>query len=388
MFAMRTVSGLVACSLLAGLPARAASESVVYAFRGGSDGANPEAPLIDVGGALYGTTGHGGGSANCLDGCGTVVKVTQNGTETVLYAFQGGNDGAYPQSALINVDGALYGTTFLGGGSANCVIYGCGTVFKVTKDGVETVLHAFQGGSDGTYPLAGLINVDGTLYGTTKLGGGTGCGGYGCGTVFALNLKTGAETVVYAFKGGSDGANPASPLINVGGTLYGTTTAGSKSRKGTVFKVTTAGAETVLHAFQGAPDGASPQSPLINVGGALYGTTNRGGTKGRGTVFRMTMAGAESVLYSFKNRSDGGYPSSGLIEVGGTLYGTAGLGGTHANGMVFKITSDGAEKVVYSFKGGSDGSMPTGLIEVGGTLYGTTYVYGAGGGGTVFELTR
>ena len=101
----------------------------------------------------------------------------------------------------------------------------------------ETVLHFFGQSGDGSDPYAGLIDVGGTLYGTTLNGGGTGCGGSGCGTVFSINPKTGAEAVLYAFQGGSDGANPYAGLINVKGTLYGTTRAGGMHSLGTVYSI-------------------------------------------------------------------------------------------------------------------------------------------------------
>jgi uncharacterized repeat protein (TIGR03803 family) len=202
-----------------------------------------------VGGTLYGTTQTGGGTG-CEGGvgCGTVFKVTPKGVESVLYSFQGGSDGALPLGDLINVLGTLYGTTYGGGATGTgCANGGCGTVFKVTLKGVESVLHSFQGGSDGANPNAGLVNVGGTLYGTTTQGGdgtGAGCADGGCGTVFNVTPK-GVESVLQSFAGGSDGASPSGDLINVLGTLYGTTNKGGGTGCGgpgfgcgTVFKVT------------------------------------------------------------------------------------------------------------------------------------------------------
>jgi uncharacterized repeat protein (TIGR03803 family) len=240
-----------------------ASEAVVYSFQGGSDGADPQAGLIisvtdrllGRTGTLYGTTSQGGGTG-CTNnpgqpgfGCGTVFEVAPSGVESVLYSFQGGSDGSLPSGKLINVGGALYGTTNQGGGtgcgSNGLPGPGCGTVFKVTPLGVENVVHSFQGGSDGANPNAGLVNVGGTLYGTTTQGGGgTGayCANGGCGTVFKVT-PAGVESVLYSFQGGSDGDTPSGDLINVGGTLYGTTQYGGGTGCigpgcGTVFKVT------------------------------------------------------------------------------------------------------------------------------------------------------
>ena len=140
------------------------------------------------GGTLYGTTSTGGAGGPAVlnkgAGCGTVFSVTPSGVESIVYSFgAAANDADYPLAGLINVNGALYGTTYLGG-----VLTATGTVFSVTPGGVETVVYSFKGGSDGAGPQAGSINVGGTLYGTTTTGGGQGgtsCSG-GCGTVFAI----------------------------------------------------------------------------------------------------------------------------------------------------------------------------------------------------------
>lgn len=160
----------------------------MYSFKGGSDGSIPYGQLIIVDGILYGTTLDGGGTG-CYQGrgCGTVFSVTPAGVEKVLYAFQGGNDGAYPDAGLTNVAGTLYGTTEQGGGSANCST-GCGTVFSITSEGIEMMVYSFQGGNDGAYPDASLTNFAGSLYGTTYFGGGgTNCNNIShCGTVFVI----------------------------------------------------------------------------------------------------------------------------------------------------------------------------------------------------------
>jgi uncharacterized repeat protein (TIGR03803 family) len=98
----------------------------------------------------------------------------------VLHSFGNGTDGSKPSAGLIDVQGTLYGTTRSGGGSPSCTS-GCGTVFSVTTGGTENVLHSFGDGTDGAQPFAGLVDVKGTLYGTTAQGGT-----YGYGTVFAL----------------------------------------------------------------------------------------------------------------------------------------------------------------------------------------------------------
>jgi uncharacterized repeat protein (TIGR03803 family) len=137
---------------------------------------------------LYGTTSYGGGpSATCSKGCGTVFKITPSGVATSLHSFGASSvDGQRPSGALVlATDGNFYGTT-LGGGSPNpnCkAANGCGTLYKITPDGTETVLYSFgTAPSDGTGPSGALLQAsDGSLYGTTTSGGST-----GSGTVFKL----------------------------------------------------------------------------------------------------------------------------------------------------------------------------------------------------------
>ena len=363
---------------------------VLHSFGGSGDGSSPYADLINVKGTLYGTTAKGG-----TNDAGTVFAIDKSGKETVLHSFGGSREGSNPYAALINVGSSLYGTTAYGGTDG----YSSGTVFKIKKSGTETILHSFGASGDGANPVAGLLNVNGTLYGTTIDGGAYSSGSYAFGTVFAITTS-GAEIVLHSFVSG-DGADPYAGFISVNGTLYGTTEYGgayssrSGYSSGTVFKIKKSGAETVIHNFGRSGDGAQPVAGLINVKGTLYGTTPEGGaycgsSGGCGTVFEIATSGTESVLYSFKGGSDDGYgPTAGLLNVNGTLYGTTEYGGATNNGTVFAITTSGVETVLRSFKGGSgDGSKPYAtLINVKGTLYGTTTGGGAHGDGIVFSLT-
>jgi len=375
-----------AISLLAATAARAASETLVYSFKGGNDGAAPRGNLINMGGTLYGTTFGGG-----VSGFGTVFAVTSAGDEQVLYSFKGGSDGNGPNGGLINVDGMLYGTTRSGGATNS------GTVFKVTPAGAETVLYAFNGGADAANPEAGLINVGGTFYGTTANGGSI-----NFGTVFRVTTA-GDEKVIYSFKGTPDAWDPVAPLINVGGVLYGTAYSGGTGYNGfygAVFQVTKQGAEKVVYSFQGGADGTNPAAGMINVGGTLYGTTAYGGIPGYdgfGTVFTLSPSGAETVVYAFRvnNNNDAGEPLAGLTKVGGALYGTTKAGGgSHCEyhvgcGALFEVSPAGAEKVLYQFTQFGKGRYPLGgLVNLGGALYGTTAEGGASGMGTVFRVTR
>ena len=203
----------------------ATGTGALYKFLGGTDGCGPESDLVrDAEGNLYGTTTGSGTSA------GTVFKVDPTGMETVLYDFLGGADGADPWAGLVrDAAGNLYGTTLTGGAGA-----GNGTVFKVDTTGRETVLHAFAGSPDGAYPMAELVlDAAGNLYGTTTKGG---IGFPGFGIVFKID-PAGTETVLHRFSG-MDGATPkAGLLLDAAGSLYGTTQDGGAYRFGTVFKL-------------------------------------------------------------------------------------------------------------------------------------------------------
>ncbi|HEY2476136.1 MAG TPA: choice-of-anchor tandem repeat GloVer-containing protein [Candidatus Cybelea sp.] len=369
------------------MPQNARSFRVLYRFTGGArDGLTPGAALIDVNGTLYGTTPFGDGCRHGYgSGCGTVFSISTSGTEKVVYRFKGGSDGWLPVASLIDHDGTLYGTTRYGGGSGCVEYFGCGTIYTISATGTERVIYAFGTYSNGTQPFAGLIDVNGTLYGTTWHGGAS-----NNGTVFSLSKK-GVETVLHSFTDSPDGALPFASLIEVRGTLYGTTSGGgSRCGCGTVFSISTKGVEKVLYSFAGGSDGSYPNAGLTNVNGTLYGTTSPficcSGGAGWGTVYRVSTSGDEKVLHHFGHGLDGSQPVAGLIDVKGTLYGTTESGGSGSAcgkypggcGTVYSISTTGTEKVLHSFSGGSDGWFPSaGLTYVRGKFYGTTVLGGS-----------
>jgi len=287
------------------------TESVLHLFGGAQNGMGPSSALLRVkGGALYGTTQSGGSS-----GAGTIFRLTppaagQTGwTEKILYSFTGGTDGGTPSGELIlDKFGTLYGTTNKGG-------LGFGTVFKLTRPVIagglwtETVLYSFTGGSDGANPLGGLIlDSTGSLYGTSSgvYVGAKSCSSGtpgACGTVFKLippSVQGGAwmYNEIYSFAGVLDGADPITTLTRAkDGTLYGTTYLGGLSTgigNGTLFKLIPPGAqgdawtEIVLHRFvEIDKDGAFPDATLILNAGTLFGTTTAGGSTNAGTLFEL-----------------------------------------------------------------------------------------------------
>ena len=398
---MRRPSGKITAACLALLlatsvaaRAQAPTFTVLHTFTGTpDDGAIPVAPLVmDDAGNLYGTTAFGGLS-NCGTfgevGCGTIFRLDPAGNETILHKFSG-SDGAFPAGGLVrDAAGNLYGTTVNGGSAGFCRNFGCGTVFKLDPSGNLTVLHAFAGLGDGANPTAGLImDAAGNLYGTAGFGGD-----FGPGVVFKMD-PSGNETVLHSFNR-FDGAEPSAPLImDAAGNLYSTTFR-SATGFGTVFKLDPSRVLTPVHRFTGASDGGNSDAGLImDASGNLYGTTGNGGA-GFGTVFKLDPSGNLTVLYSFAGGSDGanaafeGIPAAGLImDAAGNLYSGAFRGGANGLGNLFKLDPTGTETVLYSFTGGSDGSGPLAPLikDASGNFYGTASSLFAGGFGSVFKL--
>jgi hypothetical protein len=365
------------------------TEKVLYAFlgKGENDGQIPSGGLIiDGTGNLYGVTAYGGAGGclllGTLVGCGTVYELsppTQKGgkwTEKILYSFQGGSDGYYPNGTLVfDKAGNLYGATLFGGGFGTCdqnIYLYCGTVFKLSppkqKNGAwkEKVLYSFKGvdqgkqSGDGANPAGNLVLDDkGAIYGTTYFGGdnqtGTcagGSGGTGCGLVFELEPPTengGAwkEKMLHRFHAGTDdGANPVGGVVSdTKGNLFGTTFFGPKEGYGVVFEVVKPPQqshewrEQVLYRFVDGTDGANPDAGLvIGADGGLYGTAYRGSFGSQyGDVFRLRPPRAKVKAWTFTtlfgfgdgNGQNGAGPVAPLtLDKLGNLYGTTQYGGT------------------------------------------------------------
>jgi len=353
----------------------AGHETVLYAFTGGTDGALPFSRLVlDSAGNLFGTTGGGGDLSGCSGfGCGVVFKLDRSGHETVLYSFTGGADGAGPSDLVLDAAGNLFGAASVGGNLSVCGGSGCGVVFKLDSTGHQTVLYTFQGGNDGAYPGDVTRNVGGKLVGNTDGGGAA-----GAGVLFKLD-GSGNETVLYTFQGGSDGSGPNVPIVDSAGNLFGTTFAGGAASNGTVFRVDSSGIETQLYAFPGNSVGESPYSGVINDGaGHLYGTTLAGGATNSGLVYEIGPSGKEKVLYEFQGGADGANPVRELVrDPDGNLYGTTSNGGMPTFpggcGVVYKLSPSGVQTVLHTFTGGADGCGPFKLLrDAAGNLYGTS----------------
>jgi uncharacterized repeat protein (TIGR03803 family) len=230
--------------------------------------------------SLYGT-GYQGGAG----GRGTAFKTTAAGAFTVLYSFTNGVDGGHVAAGLaLGDDGYFYGTTYKGGASGN------GVVFRVATNGFMTTLASFNK-TAGAFPYASLVQgTDGNLYGTTSQGGLP-----GFGNVFRVS-PSGQLTNLYSFTGGTNGGFPVAGLLLANdGNFYGTTAYGGTYGDGTAFRLGPDGTVTTLVQFNGY-NGANPQATLAQgADGNLYGTTQNGGASGAGVIFRLGMTGPPQI---------------------------------------------------------------------------------------------
>lgn len=400
----------------------------LYQFKGAATGGNPYANLVaGSSGVFYGTTNLGG-SANL----GTVFQLTPPGAggggwkETVIHNFTGAPDGAYPQSAVvIGSHGALYGV-------AGSVVF---QLLPPTTSGgawTENIIYTFSDPSKGNNPIGPLvIGPSGSFFGAAQFGG-TGCTvQQGCGLVFELVPPSAGggwkETTIWAFQGGADGSNPMAGVVaGKSGVIYGTTTGGGAFNKGTAFRLTPSrtGAgwtKLLLYSFGSqAGDGAYPAAPLvISTTAALYGTTSSGGhsnqacVNGCGVAFELAPGSQgpngpwiEHLIHSFAGYpSDGEYPLGALVfGSNGYLYGTTADGGSGqcspgrlglpGCGIVFQLSPTGiawTETILYNFSGGGDGARPFSGVIAGsnGSLLGTTSQAGQQSSccGTVYGVT-
>jgi hypothetical protein len=414
---------LLACLVVPATQAQV--ETILYTFNLANGTAYPEGtPVLDKSGNLFGVTTQGGAYV-----LGAAYQLTPSNTgwiETTVYSFCPSRgpcpDGSAPLS-LISDGENFYGTAL--GGNSGCGNNGCGVVFELTHSGstwTESVLYTFSGGRDGAFPIGSLVfDKQGNLYGTTQWGGTGGCHiGIvpGCGTVFELTPVAGGgwtETVLHSFQG-LDGDNPLAGLIlDATGNLYGTTAGVSATDPGLVFRLAhTANGwkQNILYRFTGGVDGSNPEGSLIfDKSGNLFGTTQYGGTgncthfgySGCGVVFQLSLVNGrirQTVIHDFQGGSnDGAGPVAGLIfdKLGG-MDGTTASGGNDGFsgcGTVFRITEGVSGKVqetlIHRFDPSTgDGCGPSAgfATDSAGNLYSTTYNGGPSNDGIVFEISR
>lgn len=316
------------------------------------DGARPAGALLqDTAGTLYGVAQQGGPA-----GGGTLFKVNVDGSGyQVLHAFGPMREmfrsegGASPCGLTLGKDGLLYGAAMLGGAD------GKGLLFKMRTDGSGfTPLHLFgavrrednvnDGGAlPGSAPVFG---PDGSLYGTTNIGGRT-----GYGLLFRLSPSGDHFTILHQFQREgagfeANGAFPQGALVPApDGSVYGCTRQGGKYDRGILFKMDAAGRFAVLHTF--APAGAGlPDAPSLSADGSLYGVTASGGQGGSGTLYHVASDGSHfAILHAFGQPLPQGQatestsPHAGVLDAAsGAFYGVTSGSGAQGTGTVFRFT--------------------------------------------------
>ncbi len=303
-----------------------------------TDGGAPFSGLmLSPSGNFYGTT-----TQDEVNRGGTLYKITPAGTVTTLHSFTGGNAEGTPYGPVVQANGAFYGITGLGGAS------GDGTVYKVTPSGTLTTLHTFSGTDGEEIGLTGVGLLEGTngdFYGVTAYGTES---SNGCGSVFKMTPQ-GVLTTLYGFSSSSaDGCGPFDGLVEApNGDLYGTAAGGGTANYGAIFKISPEGTLTLLYSFcsqDNCADGSVANAGMIlGTDGNFYGTTVYGGATGHGTIFQITPGGAYKVLYSFCSEAgcgDGASSYSALLQAtDGNFYGTTSSGAGSSNGgTAFKLS--------------------------------------------------
>jgi uncharacterized repeat protein (TIGR03803 family) len=335
--------------------------------------------IIDAQGNLYGASQYGGIYSSNGNGDGTVYKVTPSGKLKVLYNFGvSPTDGIRPIGPLTrDAAGNFYGTTAAGGAN------GTGTVFKLTPQGVETVLTSFPNNNVGAYAIPGggvTLDSHGNIYGyVTKWLGFNADGG----DIFKLTPE-GVYGIVYDWCPGgvcSSAEGPTGTLVrNPTGGFFGATT-GNYTPSGNVFALSAQNTIDVLYTFS-SPLGAKT-SPVLDGAGNLFGIAGEPFGAGGGIVFEITPDGIESTVYTFPSRY--GYNGYGppILDAAGNLYDT-----TEINtplDIVFKVSPAGEETVLYT----GQSVDPTGVVmDKAGNLYTTCFFCGINHTGSIGKLTK
>ncbi|HEY1646663.1 MAG TPA: choice-of-anchor tandem repeat GloVer-containing protein [Terracidiphilus sp.] len=370
------LSLLIALESLVPLPAQ--QFTTIYSFGAPGEPANPT-----VSGTISQTPGGNlisSGVGNIQGVHGAAYEISLSGNATILQYFDAW---AYPMpfsGLTLATDERFHGAIAMGGK------YGHGAVYRISPTPFSEVIyeHDFTGGSDGAYPTAPPIqSMAGDFYGTTT---GSYTSPSSDGTVYKIT-KSEVYSVLHTFSG-PDGSNPAGPLVQSGdGSFYGTTPYGGANGQGTIFRINSDGSFKLLYQFSGT-DGSQPDGPLIQAtDGNLYGLASGGGS-GLGVAFEITPGGTFTLLHKFDG-AEGAYPYGGLVQAtDGNFYGTLYSGGSGDWGSLFRLTPSGVCTKIHDFNGGSDGIEPMGTLlqHTNGKLYGQAYLGGRYGGGTLFEV--
>jgi uncharacterized repeat protein (TIGR03803 family) len=302
--------------------------TTLYEFSGENQDAYPHAPPIQAAdGNLYGTA-----AGDFYGNGGEVYKMSLSGGNVTLFEFDHSQGAAAADPLVQAADGSFYATTNGGGNNGNCGSTGCGVVFKITPGGRHAVLHDFDYKfNDGIYPVAALIEAsDGNFYGTVPQGGA----GFGYGTAFKIT-PTGKFTLLHIFNGDSDGRFPTSALVQAtDGNFYGTTWTGGSGKGGVIYRLTPEGKFSVIYNFNGT-NSVYPMVTLVqHTNGRFYGDTY-GYPYNYGTFFSLDLGLGPFV--SLVSTSGKIRESIGILGQGFTGTTSVAFNGTSAK---FSVASD------------------------------------------------
>lgn len=367
------------CAMLLAAATSISAQTYTVLHHFGSVAGDPSGPVFrgtiaqSRGGAMLTTA-----TDQLTDGVGKAFRISTTGSIHGLHQFSGSSGGEPDSGFILARDGNFYGTTATGG------TLNLGTIYKMSADGSVTTLHEFQGGSEGEYPAAAPIqSLKDDLYGTTPGDLNT-----NYGSVYRIT-KGGNFTVLHAFTG-SDGAYPQGPLVQ--GTdynFYGVTWGGGSHGYGTIFRISPSGVFKVLVNFN-LTNGQRPDSELIQANdGDFYGVTwGGGGSANAGVLYRFAPNGSFTVLHSFSRGSEGGNPIGLMQASDGNLYGTSFSGGGPTNdGVLFRATLAGDVVPLHDFDA-TTGVYPYGALheQTNGIIYGDTFSGGDWGQGVFYSL--
>jgi len=346
----------------------------------------PQTPLLQgQDGNFYGTTVSGGANG------GLLFKMTPDGVLTLLHSFDYYTEGDGPFAPLIqSPDGSICGIAALGGGPRGWD----GTIFQTSTNGIFTNLFFFPDRIDapdsplGYRPIALFLSSDSNFYGTADMGNIPAT----WGSVFKMT-PDGAITVLWTFSGGE--AHRVYSLVETGdGYLYGTTAVGGTNcgcSMGTIIRLgRSPGSPTRVANFgdAGGANGSGPEFLMLAGDENFYGRATYGGAYGGGTIFKMTPDGTLSAIHSF-SAPDGGPPTGLMQATDGNFYGTTCGGGPNAFGAVFRLSPGGQFTVLHSFSAADAcGNTPFGLVQGrDGSFCGATCKGTTNGGGAVYKMT-
>lgn len=326
--------------------AEASSYTAIYTFP--SNGGQPlyASSLVAKNGELYGISPLGGSNA-CQGGCGTLFKLTTQGVLSTIYSFP--SEASSAASLL-----PLLGSYYVSDGHSLITISAGG----MQKRDVMPLPAAGEGFSQ-------LALYGSVLAGAAEEGGlATGGGKHGYGLLFSLSKAgtKGAYKSLYDFTGGADGGRPIGAPVNVNGTLYGVTEAGGQNNSGVFYSLSPTGTETALFSFDYGrnPNFATP--PVYDGAGHFYGTVSVQGQPGAvGAMYSTDTAGNKTTLHSFSTSE--GTPLIGLTYVNGMLY-----GGTDK--LIYSVDTSGTFKILHKFASGDGQPSYVPLVAIGGHLFG------------------